>query len=720
MSLNGRLYSDKEIRGRISGVNVIHTDAYEIALRNGFEGTVEEWLESMRGEPGTPGDPFTYEDFTPEQLAALKGEQGIPGASGVHIGSDTPPDTANVWVNPDGDPTSTEDWEFDLEDGSTDTKTVVVLNSDEATASGRIGTLRVKNADGEWKEIPAIVGRKGDKGDPFVYDDFTAGQLADLKGEPGKDGTSATVSVSDIEGGHRITITDANGTKTVDVMDGEDGHVGAPGASGKDGNGIKSAVLNADYTLTLTFDDGTSYTTPSIRGATGATGIPGNDGSNGVSATHSWNGTVLTVTSASGTSSADLKGPKGDSVKGDPGADGVSPTVAISKSGKVTTVSITDKNGTKTATINDGADGVAGSAGKDGTSVTVKSVSESTADGGSNVVTFSDGKTVTIKNGNKGTTGDRGSNGVSPTLNVSKVGKVTTITITDASGTKTATINDGSDGATGATGATGSPGKDGKDYVLTASDKTEIAEMVENATIVQAPTYVDSLDKMTDTSKVYVLAETGHIWSYMDTTVEKEVTKRDDITSGYERGRLSSGGANSGDVQTHTLTPLIDLTKAEYQGKTIQIHLESNRYFSEATETYIMCATFDTNKNTIMGRAYSCLDRASGLLGGYDNAGMQAVIHSTNSATLTFPVPLVGDDNKTVGYMRFCGSGTVNGTVYITYQKTETVTGGQWVDTGTTYAPTLTDANKQAMVEEVVELVDTQLLTMIGDGVVTV
>lgn len=44
--------------------------------------------------------------------------------------------------------------------------------------------------------------------------------------------------------------------------------------------------------------------------------------------------------------------------------------------------------------------------GKDGTSVTVKSVSESTEDGGSNMVTFSDGKTVTIKNGSKGSKGD--------------------------------------------------------------------------------------------------------------------------------------------------------------------------------------------------------------------------------------------------------------------------------------------------------------------------
>jgi hypothetical protein len=102
-------------------------------------------------------------------------------------------------------------------------------------------------------------------------------------------------------------------------------------------------------------------------------------------------------------------GPAGkDGIDGQPGADGVSPTVAVSKSGKVTTVSITDKNGTKTATINDGADG---SNGKDGTSVNVKSVSESSADGGSNVVTFSDGKTVTIKNGGKGSTGGKGDTG---------------------------------------------------------------------------------------------------------------------------------------------------------------------------------------------------------------------------------------------------------------------------------------------------------------------
>lgn len=43
--------------------------AYEVAVQNGFEGTEEEWLKSLKGEKG---EPFTYDDFTEEQLASLK------------------------------------------------------------------------------------------------------------------------------------------------------------------------------------------------------------------------------------------------------------------------------------------------------------------------------------------------------------------------------------------------------------------------------------------------------------------------------------------------------------------------------------------------------------------------------------------------------------------------------------------------------------------------
>ena len=52
----------------------------------------------------------------------------------------------------------------------------------------------------------------------------------------------------------------------------------------------------------------------------------GKDGEDGVSATHEWNGTVLSITSASGTTSSDLKGEQGEQgiqgVKGDTGDKG--------------------------------------------------------------------------------------------------------------------------------------------------------------------------------------------------------------------------------------------------------------------------------------------------------------------------------------------------------------------------------------------------------------
>jgi hypothetical protein len=117
-------------------------------------------------------------------------------------------------------------------------------------------------------------GPKGDKGDTGD----TGPKGADgADGKDGKDGLSPVITVSAIENGYRITITDANDTKTVDVMNGSNGTDGKDGADGK-------------------------------------------NGTDGKPATHEWDGTVLTITSASGTSSADLKGDKGD--KGEQGIQG--------------------------------------------------------------------------------------------------------------------------------------------------------------------------------------------------------------------------------------------------------------------------------------------------------------------------------------------------------------------------------------------------------------
>ena len=51
-------------------------------------------------------------------------------------------------------------------------------------------------------------------------------------------------------------------------------------------------------------------------------------------------------------------GPQGlPGTDGSPGADGISPTVTVSRAGKIVTVTITDKDGKKTFTLSDGADG---------------------------------------------------------------------------------------------------------------------------------------------------------------------------------------------------------------------------------------------------------------------------------------------------------------------------------------------------------------------------
>ena len=65
--------------------------AYAIAVAHGFRGTEQEWLNSLQGvqgpqgEPGPKGDPFRYEDFTAEQLEALKGPKGEDGLSAFNI-----------------------------------------------------------------------------------------------------------------------------------------------------------------------------------------------------------------------------------------------------------------------------------------------------------------------------------------------------------------------------------------------------------------------------------------------------------------------------------------------------------------------------------------------------------------------------------------------------------------------------------------------------------
>lgn len=80
-----------------------------------------------------------------------------------------------------------------------------------------------------------------------------------------------------------------------------------------------------------------------------------------------------------------------------------------STSGLVDTYTITFTNNTTTTfTVTNGKAGTNGTNGTNGTSVTVSSVTESTESGGENVVEFSDGNTLTVKNGKDGKTPIKG------------------------------------------------------------------------------------------------------------------------------------------------------------------------------------------------------------------------------------------------------------------------------------------------------------------------
>lgn len=68
---------------------------------NKLDNMPAEGAAGAKGEKGDKGDAFTYEDFTPEQLAALKGEKGDSGVIAPVAGffTLTVDDEGNLWAH---------------------------------------------------------------------------------------------------------------------------------------------------------------------------------------------------------------------------------------------------------------------------------------------------------------------------------------------------------------------------------------------------------------------------------------------------------------------------------------------------------------------------------------------------------------------------------------------------------------------------------------------
>lgn len=190
------------------------------------------------------------------------------------------------------------------------------------TVTDRNGTTTAdiaKGAKGD-KGDAGERGPKGDKGD--TGDQGPQG----IQGETGPRGEKGDTGATGAQGPKGDTgdtgpagpkgDTGDTGPQGPQGPKGDTGETGATGATGPQGEKGETGATGPQGPKG---DKGDT-------GAAGPQGPKGDDGSDGASCTHSWNGTVLSVTSASGTSSADLVGPQGPQgatgATGPAGADG--------------------------------------------------------------------------------------------------------------------------------------------------------------------------------------------------------------------------------------------------------------------------------------------------------------------------------------------------------------------------------------------------------------
>ena len=154
----------------------------------------------------------------------------------------------------------------------------------------------------------------------------------------GKDGFSPKVKAEQMKSGVVITIVDADGETSATL------HNGANGEKGTDGKSAYQIAVEqgyqgseSDWLSSLKGDKGDT----GKRGEKGDTGLQGERGEKGDPGDRGLQGVP------------GEKGEKGDA--GVAGKDGFSPIANVVKDGSVITITITDKNGTTTVTLTEGA-----------------------------------------------------------------------------------------------------------------------------------------------------------------------------------------------------------------------------------------------------------------------------------------------------------------------------------------------------------------------------
>ncbi len=241
--------------------------AYEIAVANGFEGTVEEWLDSLVGEDGKDGkdgvgisdvyiNPSTgeltviFDNGTEKALGDVTGSDGVDGR-----GIDS------LFINENGEliVNLTDNSQVNLgvvtgqdgEDGNG------ISDISKTSTEGLVDTYTITYTDGTTTTFKVTNGEQGEQG------------IQGIQGEKGEDG-------------HTPIITIQNGYW---YIDGVSTNQSAQGVQGETGNGIseisKTSTAGLVDTYTITYTDGTTTTFKVTNGEQGEQGIQGIQGEKG-------------------------------------------------------------------------------------------------------------------------------------------------------------------------------------------------------------------------------------------------------------------------------------------------------------------------------------------------------------------------------------------------------------------------------------------------------
>lgn len=111
----------------------------------------------------------------------------------------------------------------------------------------------------ETSTLDVINGVDGKQGTPGVAGKTPVKGVDYFDGEKGDDGFSPVITIAEISGGHKVTITTANGEESFDIMDGKDG----TGSSTGEENVIESIKVNG-VAQTVAEDKSVDITVPTV------------------------------------------------------------------------------------------------------------------------------------------------------------------------------------------------------------------------------------------------------------------------------------------------------------------------------------------------------------------------------------------------------------------------------------------------------------------------